>query len=128
MMRLKILLPTEIFLDLEVQQVVAESSNGSFCLKPRHIDFVTVLVPGILSYLDGADREAFVAVDRGALIKCRSEVLVSVANAVMGPDLGSLQQTVRDEFMVHDEKERLARTAVARLEANFIRQFMRFER
>lgn len=128
MMHLKILLPTEIFLDREVEKVVAEAVNGSFCLKPRHIDFVTALEPGILSYSDSTGNETFVAVDRGALIKYGSEVLVSVANAVMGPDLGSLQRTVEEEFMVQDEKERLARTAVAKMEANFVRQFMQFER
>jgi F-type H+-transporting ATPase subunit epsilon len=49
LMRLKILLPTEIILDKEVIKVVAEAENGYFCLLPRHVDFVSTLVPGILA-------------------------------------------------------------------------------
>lgn len=49
-MQLKVLLPTEIFLHEPVRKVVAEAPNGSFCLLPAHIDFVTALVPGLLSY------------------------------------------------------------------------------
>ncbi len=50
-MKLKILLPTEIMLDEEVTKVTAEAGNGSFCLLPRHIDFVAALVPGLLSFV-----------------------------------------------------------------------------
>ncbi|NIQ00595.1 MAG: F0F1 ATP synthase subunit epsilon, partial [Nitrospinaceae bacterium] len=49
-MTLTILLPTELFLQQDVSKVTAFAPNGSFCLLERHIDFVTVLVPGILSY------------------------------------------------------------------------------
>ena len=50
-MRLTVLLPTEILVDEEVVKVVAEAQNGSFCLLPRHIDFVAALVPGLLSFV-----------------------------------------------------------------------------
>ncbi len=45
-MKLKVLLPTEIFINEEVEKVVAEADNGYFCLLPRHVDFVSALVPG----------------------------------------------------------------------------------
>ena len=47
-MKLKVLLPTEIFINEEVEKVVAEADNGYFCLLPRHVDFVSALVPGLL--------------------------------------------------------------------------------
>ncbi len=49
-MRLRVLLPTEVLLDVEVTKVIAEAENGFFCLLPRHVDFVAALVPGILYY------------------------------------------------------------------------------
>lgn len=125
-MKLKILLPIEVLLEEETSKIVAEAENGSFCLLPRHIDFVTALVPGILTYVKGQDeREEMLAIDQGILIKCGPEVLVSTRNAVRGADLGMLRETVEQRFLALDEREKLARSALAHLEATFIRRFLK---
>ena len=49
-MKLKILLPAEVFLVEEVSKVVAEADNGFFCLLPHHVDFTASLVPGVFAY------------------------------------------------------------------------------
>jgi F-type H+-transporting ATPase subunit epsilon len=126
-MKLKILLPTEILIHEEVVKVVAEAENGSFCILPRHVDFLAALVPGIFSFVTSGGVEQFLAVDEGVLIKCGPEVLVSTRNAVRGPDLGKLEQTVEKSFQVLEDRERMARSAVAKLEANFIRRLMEFQ-
>ncbi len=126
-MKLKILLPTEILIHEEVVKVVAEAENGSFCILPRHVDFLAALVPGIFSFVTSGGVEQFLAVDEGVLIKCGPEVLVSTRNAVRGPDLGKLEQTVEKSFQVLEDRERMARNAVAKLEANFIRRLMEFQ-
>jgi len=123
-MRLKVLLPTEILVDAEVDKVVAEAENGSFCLLPRHVDFVTALVPGILSFVRENGSEEFLAVDEGSLVKCGAEVLVSVRNAVRGPDLGVLHNLIEERFRIVDEHEKKARVAAARLEADLVRRFI----
>ncbi len=127
-MTLKILLPSEILVNCGVRKVVAEGKNGHFCLLPLHIDFVSALAPGLLSYetLDGQER--FAAVDQGTLVKFGGEVLVSTRTAVAGATLGELQRVVAERFQVLDEQERLARSAVARLEAGLVRRFMEFEK
>ena len=126
-MKLKVLLPTEILIHEEVVKVVAEAENGSFCILPRHVDFLAALVPGIFSFVTSGGVEQFLAVDEGILIKCGPEVLVSTRNAVRGPDLGKLEQTVEKSFQVLEDRERMARSAVAKLEANFIRRLMEFQ-
>ncbi|MBU1206314.1 MAG: F0F1 ATP synthase subunit epsilon [Proteobacteria bacterium] len=123
-MKLKILLPAEILIDQEVRQVVAEAENGSFCLLPHHIDFVAGLVPGILAYETAEGKEEFIGVDEGILVKVGQEVLVSTGKAVRGPELEALWQTIQDEFKVLNEREKKARSAVARLEADLVRRFM----
>jgi F-type H+-transporting ATPase subunit epsilon len=128
MMRIKIMLPTEILIDEEVIKVIAEAENGSFCLLPRHVGFAAALVPGVVSYVLPDGHERFVAVDRGILVKCGSEVLISTANAVVGPDLGALKKTIEEEFRILDDRERKARSAVAKLEANLVRKFLELER
>jgi F-type H+-transporting ATPase subunit epsilon len=125
---LRVLLPEKVVLEREVQKVVAEGENGSFGLLPRHVDYVEPLVPGILSFVpaDGED-ERFAAVDEGVLVKCGSEVLVSVRNAVVGPELGRLEETVRSRFERVDEREQAMRTALVKLESEVVHQFIDIE-
>ena len=125
---LRVLLPEKVVLEREVQKVVAEGENGSFGLLPRHVDYVEPLVPGILSFVpaDGED-ERFAAVDEGVLVKCGSEVLVSVRNAVVGPELGRLEETVRSRFEQVDEREQAMQTALAKLESEVVHRFVDIE-
>ena len=126
-MTLKILLPTEVFLEKRVQSVTAEAQNGSFTLLPKHIDFATSLVPGILSFHDDEGAEVFCATDAGTLVKAGPLALVSTRNAAIGPDLGALKLMVEERFRVLDERERRARSAAARLEASLVRRFLELE-
>ncbi len=124
MMQLKVLLPTEVLINEAASKITAEAENGSFCLLPNHVDFVAGLVPGLLLFELSEGEEVFLAVDEGILVKCGSEVLVSVRNAVRGNDLESLKNTVEQEFRILDEKEQMTRNALGRLEASFIRGFL----
>lgn len=123
-MTLKVLVPTELVLEAEVTKVSAEAPDGSFSLLPRHVDFVTALVPGLLSYQTPAGRQEYMAVDEGTLVKRGREVLVSTRTAVRGPDLGTLKDTVIRKLRELDDRERKARSALARLEADFVRQLL----
>jgi len=127
-MRLRILLPTEVLLDTRASKVVAEAANGSFCLLPRHIDFVAEIVPGILRYTTENGEERFVGVDAGTLVKREDDVLVSVMNAVHGTELARLASTVQDSFRRLDEDERQTRSALARLEAGALMRLVEFAR
>jgi F-type H+-transporting ATPase subunit epsilon len=127
-MRLKVLLPTHVLIDEDATKVIAEAEDGFFCLLPRHRDFVAALVPGLLSFTDAGGGEEWLAVDEGILVKAGPEVLVSTRNAMRGPDLGSLRQTVEEQFRLLDERERMTRYALARLEAGFVRRFINLER
>jgi len=126
-MRLKILLPASVLLDEPVTKLVAEASDGSFCLLPKHRDFVTSLVPGILQFVSEDGTESFVALDEGVLTKSGSEVRVAVRRASRHSHLGELQRVVREEFQQLDERERVAQTVIARLESEFMRRFMALE-
>ena len=127
-MNLKVLLPAEVLVKEDVAKVTAEAHNGSFCLLPKHVDFVAALVPGILSFETAGGREAFVAVDEGILVKCGEEVMVSTRNAVWGQDLGQLRRTVEERFKVLDDREKTARSAMVKIEAGFVRRFLEIQR
>lgn len=124
-MRIEILLPSRVLASEEVSSVVAEGREGSFGVLERHIDYVSALVPGILTFTrkeDGTER--IFAVDQGTLVKVGAEILVSVRDAVEGDDLLTLRRTVERRFRTLDEKERRARSALATLESRFIRRFI----
>ena len=127
-MRLKVLLPNEVFFDGGAIQVNAEAANGHFCLLPHHVDFVAAVVPGLLTYHDESGLEHFVAIDDGTLVKCGLAVTISTRSAVRSDDLGSLNHVVANQFQKLDEKEKLARSASARLEASLVRRFMELEK
>jgi F-type H+-transporting ATPase subunit epsilon len=122
-MRLRILLPTEVLVDANVCKVVAEAENGSFGLLPRHIDFVTALVPGIIAYVDSDGRQELVGIGEGILVKCGDEVRVATGRAIRGTNLTTLKREVDRWFLEIDEQAAMARTAMARLEAGVIRRF-----
>ena len=104
-MRLKVSLPTRVLIDRDVTKVIAEAENGSFGILPHHIDFVAALVPGILSFTSNREEE-FLAVDEGILVKRDNEVMVSTRKAVRSKNLGTLKQTVEEEFRTLDEQEK----------------------
>jgi len=126
-MRLKVLLPSEVLIDAPVLKVVAEAPDGWFGLLPRHVDIATALVPSVLIYVDTEGIERFLGTDEGILVKCGADVQVSTRNAVQGDDLQSLQHAVRAQFVDLDDRERSARSALARLEAGVIRRFIELQ-
>lgn len=121
---LKILLPDEVLLRQEVKKIVAEAENGSFCLMPNHIDFVATLAPGLFTFETLTGGQDLLAMDVGTLVKKGSEVLVSTRNAVRAPDLGQLKQVVMEQYDKIDEREKVVRSAAAKLEASLIRRFV----
>lgn len=126
-MRLKVLLPTHVLIDQKVGKVVAEALDGSFGMLPRHIDFVAALTPGILLYENEEGLERYLGTDEGILVKCGEEVLVSTRSAVPGDDLHTLRETVRERYLELDEREKSARSALARLEAGVVRRFIELQ-
>ena len=127
-MKLHLQLPHEIFFEGDVTKIVAEAENGSFCLLPRHIDFATALVPGILSCEQAGGSEMIFATDRGILVKQGTEVFASVRNAVRGEDLSQLRNLVEREFHAISDEEKQARAAMARLETALARRFIDFQK
>ncbi|HZX09795.1 MAG TPA: F0F1 ATP synthase subunit epsilon [Acidobacteriota bacterium] len=126
-MKLKILLPTEVFLEEEVIKISSEALNGSFTILPRHLDFVTVLQPGLL-YFETNKKETFLAVDKGVLLKVGAEVLVSVRSAVRAEGLKDVRKKVEKRYQELNEREKRSRSVLAKFESDFIRRFIELEK
>ena len=127
-MRLTVRLPTEILMQEEVTQIKAEAPNGWFGLLPRHIDFVTALVPGVLSFARTGGAEEYLAIDRGILVKCGPEVSVSTRAAVRGTNLDQLRKNVEARFQIEDEREKKTLASEVKLEADLVRGLLELEK
>ncbi|WP_263375528.1 F0F1 ATP synthase subunit epsilon [Granulicella aggregans] len=119
-MQLKVLLPSGVFFDKDdVERIVAETSKGSFGILPHRRDCVAALAPGILTYQESNSAPAYLAVDKGVLVKTGAKVLVSVRRAVQGSDLGQLHDAVKRQFLALNEQERKVREALMKMESTF---------
>jgi len=125
-MRLKVLVPAKVIVDVEVDKVTAKSPDGYFCLLPHHVDFVSALAPGILTYEDEGGREISLAIDEGTLAKCSSEVLVATRFAI-GRPAGPEEHKRRTPSLPQDEAESRCRDIIAELENEFMKQLLREE-
>ena len=124
-MHLKILLPFRVFEDIQnVKRIVMETSEGAFGILPQRLDCVAALVPGIFTY--ETEREHYIAIDEGVMIKAGEEVLLSVRNAISGASLSELHASVEKEFTHLDESERDMRASMAKMESSFIIGLERF--
>ncbi len=127
-MKLTVWLPSQILLEEEVDRIKAEAVNGWFGMLPRHIDFVTALVPGVMTFQPCGKPEEYLAVDHGILVKCGAQVSVSTRNAVRGASLEHLKAQVEEEFRAREEREKAARAYEAKLEADLVRHLLEAER
>jgi F-type H+-transporting ATPase subunit epsilon len=127
LMKLKVLLPFQIFAEKTgASRIVAETSEGSFGLLPHRLDCVAALTPGILTYETELEGEVYVAVDEGVLVKTGLDVVVSVRNAIAGPDLGQLRETVEREYLRLNKQEQNVRSVLAKMEGDLIRRMATF--
>ena len=127
-MQLTVTTPTGLVTDERVTKVIAEATNGSFALLPRHVDFVAPLTAGILAFEPVEGGERFLGVDEGFLVKTGDRVRVATHHALREASLEHLQSRVHEEFEAQSEREVAARSALARLETSLIRRFVEMER
>ncbi len=128
-MHLKILLPFQVFADVEgVRRIVAQTAKGSFGILPHRLDCVAALAPAIFLYETQTGVEVAVALDEGVLVKTGAEVMVAVRNAVGGAELGQLRKAVEQQMLNLDERQQAIRTALARLESAVVRRFVNLKR
>lgn len=123
MIRLKIFALSKVILDKSVDKIIAEDGIGSFCLLPKHIDCVRVLVPGILTY-ELNNQEKFIGVDEGILVKCKEEVRIAVKNAIVGEELGNLRAKLEVDLKKIDEFEKKTKTILTKIEMDFIKKYL----
>ena len=90
--RLRIVTPTRLLLDEEVDEVTAPGALGEFGVLPNHIAFLTLLVPGEMSYKQGMTKH-YLAISDGyaEVLNNVMTVLASAAEFATEIDTGRAQ-------------------------------------
>jgi F-type H+-transporting ATPase subunit epsilon len=127
-MNLTVWLPAEVLFREEVSRIKAEAGNGWFGILPKHVDFVTALVPGVLTFSLVGQPEEYLAMDRGVLVKCGPDVSISTRSAVRVKDLATLKTEVEAQFIAAQEREKQAHALETKLEADLVRRLMEAEK
>ncbi|MFG6157610.1 F0F1 ATP synthase subunit epsilon [Halomonas sp. 1390] len=127
-MQVTLRLPTRTLFEGPATRLFAEAENGAFGMLPNHIDFVTALVPSVLILTLADGEERIFGIDEGILVKKGHGVDIAIRRGVLGTDLASLRETVQESFIEMDEDERVARSALSRLEAGIVRRFADLQR
>ncbi len=122
-MTLTILLPGEVFDTIDhVSHIAVETSAGMVGLLPRRRDCVATLVPGILVYRNNDQQNAFVAIDRGILVKAAEQVTITVRHAFRGKQLEELETIIADFYHEQDQETKELQTLFAKMESGLLRQ------
>ena len=114
-MNLQLFTPTQILLNTPIEKIDVETIDGFFTLLPRHIDFVTTLKSGIMTYTIN-DKKYYAACDRGVLVKKGDLVRISTPFALIDNDLESLKKTIETSFKEMEEERKELNLSVGRLE------------
>jgi F-type H+-transporting ATPase subunit epsilon len=125
-MKLTVFSPARVEVQEEIRQVSAESEHGHFTLEPRHVDYLADLVAGIVTYQTQQGQEQFLAVDGGLLVKAGQEVRISSPRVTQGA-LGQLRRKVEESFEQLSQRESQARSALEKMQSDFVRRFMELQ-
>ena len=122
-MNFKLLTPTQVLLNTDIEKIDVEAIDGFFTLLPRHIDFVTALKDSIITYTINGQKK-YVACDHGVLVKKGDDVHVSTALAILSDQLDTLKQTIATTFKEMEQERKELNLSVTRLELGLTKGLM----
>jgi F-type H+-transporting ATPase subunit epsilon len=122
--RLRVVTPTRVMLDEDVDEVTAPGALGEFGVLPNHIAFLSLLEPGEMSYKQGAARR-YLAISGGYAEVLNDVMTVLTPTAEFGLEIDvSRARTARDiaekrlnETNFEDKNFPVAQAAVRRASA-----------
>ncbi|MBD3270913.1 MAG: hypothetical protein GF384_00060 [Elusimicrobia bacterium] len=126
--KVELFIPKTRVFERDLYKVKTEGVSGSMCILPRHQDFVSVIVPGILLIRDTQGQDEYYAIDAGMMVKFGEKMLISTRAALRGPKLADLHEVVEKEFKKTSQHEQNAQAALKKLEADFVSTMVQWGR
>lgn len=110
-------------LEQPVSKITFEAIDGFFTLLPRHVDFVSALKTGILTFVSG-EKTFYLACHEGVLLKKGKIVSISTKLGIVGDDIQALSQKIAQDFKEMDEARKETNKAMAKLEISLTKGIM----
>ena len=126
-MKLRINTPREKISDIDIKKLTAKGFEGIFTILSKHIDYITCLRNGIVSYLDNEDNLKYIAVTDGILTKVGNIITISSLVAIPGDSLEELKNIKLEEYIYTEELEKEVKVALANMEYNLLREVSGFK-
>jgi len=129
-LKLTITTPFAILVEAaEVTHLRAEDPTGQFGILPGHADFLTALIPSVVSWRDAGGTEHYIAVRGGVLeVSGGDKIAIAAPEAVADDDLARLEGDVVTRLRRRQEEEQAAHTDAQRLYVAALHQMVRFLR
>lgn len=127
-MKLNVILPAKTLFSKEITKLIAEGVNGSFCLLPRHIDFVSALKESILTYQLLNGEEEYLAHTSAILVKCKENVYIATKYVLESNSLGDLQRSISEKFQNIEAEEKKTKTFLTQMETEFVERFLEIKK
>lgn len=121
-MILRVTTPNKRIIKRDIEEIVAEGLEGSFGILPKHQDYLSRIVPSILTYKQEGI-EKYIATDEGILVKKDSSVYLCTKEAFEKEDLGQMKKEMEESLLTQEEKEKKSRQEMLQMELNFIKRF-----
>lgn len=103
---LKIYLPTEIFLDNDVKKLTFKGKEGYLTILPNHIDYVSSFNTNIMTFIDSNNKEGFIALNNGILVKYSNKLRITAYKAIFGSSLEDLKKKIYDNAELENDIEK----------------------
>ena len=123
-MQLKVITPTEVLVSSSIQKITIEGIDGFRTLLPKHVDFITALKSGIMTYVTDDQQTTYLACNQGLFVKCGDQVSISTPWAVISQDLQNLKHHIKQAFQEMEQERKEVSVSMARLEIGLTKGLM----
>ena len=127
-MDLQIITPAEIILSCPIQKITIEGIDGFRTLLPKHMDFITALKAGIMTYVTLNNQTQYVACHQGLCVKNGNTVSISTPWAITSDNVSTLKQHIKQAFQAMEQERKEVGVSMARLEIGLTKGLMQLRR
>jgi alternate F1F0 ATPase F1 subunit epsilon len=113
---LKVYLPTEILLDVNIKKITFKGKSGYITILPNHLDYISSFDNNVMKYIDENNKERFIASNSGILIKYADKIKIITYKAIMGSTLEKLNQKILETSEEENELEKESNAISKQLE------------
>lgn len=103
---LKIYSPTEMFFDENIKKLTFQGKEGVLTILPNHIDYVSSFSTNVVNVVDKNDKEIFIALSNGVLVKYADKLRLTAYKVIIGNDLKELRDKIKEVSKNEGELEK----------------------